>query len=160
LNERSSTPANSGITARSSRLVERLGLGCISTWIVAMIQGVSQCPPHLGCVGFRPQRSDSEMLIPPSPRSFIPLVPLASQAERRIDRDILSARQRSLYNGPLTSWPSSVPAASANRANAGSDLVPVFVMIEARWFSTVRWLMPRWAAMFLLGWPARTISMT
>ena len=32
-------------------------------------------------------------------------------------------------------------------------------MIEARWFSTVRWLMPRSAAMFLLGWPARTSSM-
>ena len=32
-------------------------------------------------------------------------------------------------------------------------------MIEARWFSTVRWLMPRSAAMFLLGWPARTNSM-
>ena len=29
-------------------------------------------------------------------------------------------------------------------------------MIEARWFSTVRWLMPRSAAIFLLGWPART----
>ena len=25
-------------------------------------------------------------------------------------------------------------------------------MIEARWFSTVRWLMPRSAAMFLCGW--------
>ena len=32
-------------------------------------------------------------------------------------------------------------------------------MIEARWFSTVRWLMPRSAAIFLLGWPARTSSM-
>ena len=50
-------------------------------------------------------------------------------------------------------------AASANRANAGSDFEPVFFMIEARWFSTVRWLMPRSAAMFLLGWPARTRSM-
>jgi hypothetical protein len=58
-----------------------------------MIQGISQCPPHLGCVGFRPQRSDSEMLMPPSPRSFIPLVPLASQAERRIDRDIYPLNQ-------------------------------------------------------------------
>ena len=50
-------------------------------------------------------------------------------------------------------------AASANRANAGSDFEPVFFMIEARWFSTVRWLMPRSAAIFLLGWPARTSSM-
>ena len=58
-----------------------------------------------------------------------------------------------------TSCPSFTAAASANRASAGSDLVPVFVMIAARWFSTVRWLMPRSAAMFLLGWPARTISM-
>ena len=33
-------------------------------------------------------------------------------------------------------------------------------MIEARWFSTVRWLMPRSAAMFLLGWPASTRSIT
>ena len=29
-------------------------------------------------------------------------------------------------------------AASAKRASAGSDLAPVFFMIEARWFSTVR----------------------
>src|ERR1035437_4149103 len=50
-------------------------------------------------------------------------------------------------------------AASANLANAGRDLEPVFFMIEARWFSTVRWLMPRSAAIFLLGWPARTIPM-
>lgn len=42
-------------------------------------------------------------------------------------------------------------AASARRANAGSDRVPVFRMIAARWFSTVRWLMPRSAAIFLLG---------
>ena len=50
-------------------------------------------------------------------------------------------------------------AASASLASAGSDFDPVFFMIEARWFSTVRWLMPRSAAMFLLGWPARTSSM-
>jgi hypothetical protein len=42
-------------------------------------------------------------------------------------------------------------AASANRAGAGSDRVPVRFMIEARWFSTVRWLICRSAAMFLLG---------
>jgi hypothetical protein len=48
LNERSSTPAELGNTARSSRLVERLDLGCISTWIVAMIQAISQCPPTSG----------------------------------------------------------------------------------------------------------------
>jgi hypothetical protein len=40
---------------------------------------------------------------------------------------------------------------SANLANAGSDFDPVLFMMEARWFSTVRWLMPRSAAMFLLG---------
>src|SRR6185437_8383162 len=43
------------------------------------------------------------------------------------------------------------PAAKANRANAGSDFEPVRFMIAARWLSTVRWLMPRSAAMFLLG---------
>ena len=32
-------------------------------------------------------------------------------------------------------------------------------MIAARWFSTVRWLMPRSAAIFLLGAPARTSAM-
>jgi hypothetical protein len=42
-------------------------------------------------------------------------------------------------------------AAKANRAKAGSDLAPIFFMIEARWFSTVRWLRLRSAAMFLLG---------
>ena len=34
-------------------------------------------------------------------------------------------------------------AVSANRANAGTDFDPVFFMIEARWFSTVRWLIPK-----------------
>jgi hypothetical protein len=33
---------------------------------------------------------------------------------------------------------SFIAAARANLANAGNDRVPVFVMIEARWFSTVR----------------------
>jgi hypothetical protein len=33
-------------------------------------------------------------------------------------------------------------AGSANRAKAGSDLVPIFLMIEVRWLSTVRWLIP------------------
>jgi hypothetical protein len=28
----------------------------------------------------------------------------------------------------------------------------------ARWFSTVRWLIPRSAAMFLLGWPAKLFA--
>src|SRR5580658_8776763 len=45
-------------------------------------------------------------------------------------------------------------AISANRASAGNDLDPVRFMILMRWFSTVRWLMPRSAAMFLLGCPA------
>ena len=51
-------------------------------------------------------------------------------------------------------------ATSASRASAGSDFDPVRFMIDARWFSTVRWLMPRSAAMFLLGWPASTRSIT
>ena len=49
-------------------------------------------------------------------------------------------------------------AAIAVRIRAGSDLEPVFLMIAARWLSTVRWLMPRSAAMFLLGCPASTRS--
>ena len=56
------------------------------------------------------------------------------------------------------SWPPD--ATSASRASAGSDFDPVLFMIDARWFSTVRWLMPRSAAMFLLGWPASTRSIT
>jgi hypothetical protein len=50
-------------------------------------------------------------------------------------------------------------AASAKRISAESECKPVFFMTAARWFSTVRWLMPRSAAMFLLGWPASTSSM-
>src|SRR5271169_5062854 len=50
-------------------------------------------------------------------------------------------------------------AASARRARAGTDLDSVRLMISPRWLSTVRWLMPRSAAMFLLGWPAKTICM-
>lgn len=47
---------------------------------------------------------------------------------------------------------SAPPAApSANRASAGSEVAPVRRMIAARWFSTVRWLIFRSAAMFLLG---------
>ena len=61
--------------------------------------------------------------------------------------------------GPLTGDPSRksssstlLPAArNANRVNAGRDFDPVLCMIEARWFSTVRWLMPRRAAIFLLA---------
>jgi hypothetical protein len=34
-----------------------------------------------------------------------------------------------------------------------------FFTVDARWFSTVRWLVLRSAAIFLLGWPATTISM-
>jgi hypothetical protein len=49
-------------------------------------------------------------------------------------------------------------AAIAVRIRAGRDLEPVFFMIAARWLSTVRWLMPRSAAMFLLGCPASTRS--
>jgi hypothetical protein len=42
-------------------------------------------------------------------------------------------------------------AASAKRISPESECEPVFFMTAARWFSTVRWLMPRSAAMFLLG---------
>ena len=38
----------------------------------------------------------------------------------------------------------------ARISNAGRDFDPVFFMIEARWFSTVRWLMQRCVAIFLL----------
>ena len=50
-------------------------------------------------------------------------------------------------------------AASAKRISAERECEPVFFMTAARWFSIVRWLMPRSAAMFLLGWPASTSSM-
>src|SRR5689334_19668182 len=50
-------------------------------------------------------------------------------------------------------------AARAKRISAESECEPVFFMTAARWFSTVRWLMPRSAAMFLLGWPASTSFM-
>src|SRR4029077_20899352 len=50
-------------------------------------------------------------------------------------------------------------AESAKRISAESECEPVFFMTAARWFSTVRWLMPRSAAMFLLGWPATPSSM-
>jgi hypothetical protein len=39
------------------------------------------------------------------------------------------------------------PSGSAPKGSASR----VFFMFAARWFSTVRWLMPRSAAMFLLG---------
>lgn len=51
-------------------------------------------------------------------------------------------------------------ASKATRASSGNDRACVFRIMEARWFSTVLWLMPRSAAIFLLGWPVRTISMT
>jgi hypothetical protein len=58
---------------------------------------------------------------------------------------------------PANCASASLPAAvTANRANAGSDLLPVRFTVEARWFSTVRWLIRRSSAMFLLGWPAST----
>ena len=41
--------------------------------------------------------------------------------------------------------------ARAKRISSESECEPVFFMTAARWFSTVRWLMPRSAAMFLLG---------
>jgi len=58
-------------------------------------------------------------------------------------------------NSPLPSWWTTVSvvqaAASAVRTSAGRDFELVFLMMAARWLSTVRWLMPRSAAMFLLG---------
>ncbi len=47
-------------------------------------------------------------------------------------------------------------AATASLARAGRDRHPVLCMIEWRWFSTVRWLMRKSAAMFLLGAPVST----
>jgi hypothetical protein len=46
----------------------------------------------------------------------------------------------------------------AVRIRAGRDFEPVFLMMAARWLSTVRWLIPRSAEMFLLGSQARTRS--
>src|SRR6185437_6310162 len=48
------------------------------------------------------------------------------------------------------------PAARARRISSDSEVAPVLRMIEARWFSTVRRLMSRSAAIFLLGCPAIT----
>ena len=62
--------------------------------------------------------------------------------------------------GPFGRSSAPPDARSANRASAGSDFDPVLFMMAARWFSTVRWLMLRSAAMFLLGWPASTLSIT
>ncbi len=51
----------------------------------------------------------------------------------------------------MDSTEASLPAAmSANRVSAGRLFESVFFMIVARWFSTVRWLMPRCAAILLL----------
>ncbi len=61
-------------------------------------------------------------------------------------------------NGRLTISPFTA-APIDRRTKAGMDVEPVFFMIEARWFSTVRWLTPRSAAIILLGWPATTNSM-
>ncbi len=46
----------------------------------------------------------------------------------------------------------------AVRTTAERDLEQVFLAMAARWFSTVRWLIFRSAAMFLLGWPAAMSS--
>jgi hypothetical protein len=50
-------------------------------------------------------------------------------------------------------------ATKPTRPNAGRDFDPVFFMMAARWFSTVRWLICKSAAMFLLGDPRNTRSM-
>ena len=52
---------------------------------------------------------------------------------------------------PIGSSVSFPAAASANRASAGTDFDPVFFMIEARWFSTVRWLIPKIRGDILAG---------
>ena len=74
----------------------------------------------------------------------------------------LLAGRMAVVRDPRCTTSSSVSfqaAASANRANAGTDFDPVFFMIKARWFSTVRGLIRRSAAIFLLGCPASTNSM-
>jgi hypothetical protein len=53
------------------------------------------------------------------------------------------------YRRAIDGSSSPADARSASRASAGSDFDPVLFMIEARWFSTVRWLMLRSAAMWL-----------
>ena len=69
---------------------------------------------------------------------------------RRGASDRLPLRPRKSLQRPIPPASAST-AASAIRARAGSDFVSVLAMIDARWFSTVRWLIPRSAAMFLLG---------
>src|SRR5580658_4531434 len=46
------------------------------------------------------------------------------------------------------------------RIRSGTEATPVLRMTAARWFSTVRWLMPRTSAMILFGRPWTTRPMT
>jgi hypothetical protein len=70
---------------------------------------------------------------------------------RRAFGDIQGQGMPSIQHQMRVLSSASDAAASANRAKAGTDLAPVFFMIEARWFSTVRWLRRRSAAIFLVG---------
>ena len=56
-----------------------------------------------------------------------------------------------LCGGCATAGSSSQPAARAILISEDKDFASVFRMIAARWLSTVRWLIRKSAAMFLLG---------
>ena len=88
---------------------------------------------------------------PRTGQSNCPTEALADNASRRYHNDRVG---KYLWPGRHLPWPgaptreagasrSLTVAVTAKRANAGSDFVPVFFMIEARWFSSVRWLMQR-----------------
>src|SRR5580704_6895455 len=92
----------------------------------------------------------------------------AKSSRRRYDRGSLGKYLRELprrhqpkgYTDPARTVRLQGSAARARRFSAGIEREPVLFITAARWFSTVRWLTPRSAAMFLLGCPARTRSMT
>ena len=83
----------------------------------------------------------------------------ATSDRARAARGSLPDRPHRVRGQREDSHPVPGSAARAKRISAESPCEPVFFMTAARWFSTVRWLMPRSAAMFLLGWPASTSSM-
>ena len=113
---------------------------------------------HVGCVApklgiYSSGELASAPQIETTPRAMALAMPVTRRnnlGEARSEIPEARRASKSQVRTSVLSSPSEA-AASANRAKAGSDLAPILFMIEARWFSTVRWLIPRSAAMFLLG---------
>jgi len=79
--------------------------------------------------------------------------------KRRVRQEACTITTVQARNLPLN-YPSSAHRLHPiRRPKSGNERAPDFFMIAARWFSTVRRLMPRSMAIFLLGWPASTRSM-